>query len=89
MRRRSLPWVFSLPFALGQERPPTLLMHVMCLFQVNGSKIRHIGVTNYDVPRLMEMLDAGVPIVSNQAGLPSAVCAKASTNTQSIRSLPH
>ena len=37
---------------------------------------RHIGVTNFDVPRLKEMLDAGVRIVSNQArqagGLPSA-----------------
>ncbi len=38
--------------------------------QVNGSKIRHIGVTNFDVPRLEEMLSAGVPIVSNQARLP-------------------
>ncbi|KAK9821998.1 hypothetical protein WJX81_006467 [Elliptochloris bilobata] len=27
---------------------------------------RHIGVTNFDVPRLKEMLDAGVRIVSNQ-----------------------
>ena len=35
--------------------------------QVNGAKIRHIGVTNFDVPRLDEMLSAGVPIVSNQA----------------------
>ena len=33
--------------------------------QANG-KIQHIGVTNFDVPRLAEMLDAGVPIVSNQ-----------------------
>ena len=29
-------------------------------------RIRHIGVTNFDVPRLREMIDAGVPIVSNQ-----------------------
>ncbi len=36
---------------------------------MNGSKIRHIGVTNFDVPRLEEMLSAGVPIVSNQASL--------------------
>ena len=28
---------------------------------------RHVGVTNFDVPRLKEMLDAGVRIVSNQA----------------------
>ena len=34
---------------------------------MNGSKIRHIGLTNFDVPRLEEMLSAGVPIVSNQA----------------------
>lgn len=29
-------------------------------------KIRHIGVTNFDVPRLEKMMDAGVNIVSNQ-----------------------
>jgi len=30
-------------------------------------KIANIGVTNFDVPRLMEILDAGVPVVSMQA----------------------
>jgi len=30
-------------------------------------KIAHIGVTNFDVPRLTEVLDAGVPVVSMQA----------------------
>jgi aryl-alcohol dehydrogenase-like predicted oxidoreductase len=29
-------------------------------------KIKAIGVTNFDVPRLSEMIDAGVPIVENQ-----------------------
>ena len=29
-------------------------------------KIAHIGVTNFDVPRLMELLDAGVPVVAHQ-----------------------
>lgn len=29
--------------------------------------IRHVGVTNFDVPRLAEIVDAGVRIVSNQA----------------------
>jgi aryl-alcohol dehydrogenase-like predicted oxidoreductase len=29
-------------------------------------KIAHIGVTNIDVPRLMELLAAGVPVVSHQ-----------------------
>ena len=30
-------------------------------------KIANIGVTNFDVPRLREILDAGVPVVSMQA----------------------
>ena len=29
--------------------------------------VRHVGVTNFDVPRMQEMMDAGVMIVSNQA----------------------
>ena len=29
-------------------------------------KIRHLGATNFDVPRLRDLLDAGVPFVSNQ-----------------------
>jgi aryl-alcohol dehydrogenase-like predicted oxidoreductase len=29
-------------------------------------KIAHIGVTNFDVPRLQEILDAGVPVISIQ-----------------------
>lgn len=31
-----------------------------------AGKIRNIGVSNFDVERLQELLDAGVPIVSNQ-----------------------
>lgn len=31
-----------------------------------AGKIRRIGLTNFDVPRVAEMLDAGVPLVSNQ-----------------------
>jgi aryl-alcohol dehydrogenase-like predicted oxidoreductase len=31
-----------------------------------AGKIRHIGVTNFDTAHLKEILDAGVPIVSNQ-----------------------
>ena len=31
-----------------------------------AGKIKHIGVTNFDVARLQEILDAGVPVVSNQ-----------------------
>jgi len=31
-----------------------------------AGKIKHIGVTNFDVPHLEELLDAGVPVVSNQ-----------------------
>ena len=29
-------------------------------------KIRHVGVTNFDVPHLQALLDVGVPVVSNQ-----------------------
>ena len=29
-------------------------------------KIAHLGVTNFDVPHLMQLLDAGIPIVSHQ-----------------------
>jgi aryl-alcohol dehydrogenase-like predicted oxidoreductase len=32
----------------------------------NKGKIRSIGVTNFDVPRMKEMMDAGMEIVSNQ-----------------------
>jgi aryl-alcohol dehydrogenase-like predicted oxidoreductase len=32
----------------------------------NAGKIKHIGVTNFDVPHLEEILDAGVPVVANQ-----------------------
>ena len=31
-----------------------------------AGKIRHIGVTNFDVPRLREIVDAGVPVLSHQ-----------------------
>ncbi len=31
-----------------------------------AGKIKHIGATNLDVPHLKELLDAGVPVVSNQ-----------------------
>jgi aryl-alcohol dehydrogenase-like predicted oxidoreductase len=34
--------------------------------QQQAGKIRHIGLTNFDVPRLAEILEAGVPIVTNQ-----------------------
>jgi diketogulonate reductase-like aldo/keto reductase len=35
-----------------------------------AGKIRHIGLTNFDVPRMQEFADAGVPIVSNQVRVP-------------------
>lgn len=31
-----------------------------------AGKIRNIGITNFDVPRLKQLVDAGVPVVSNQ-----------------------
>ena len=34
-----------------------------------GGKLRRIGLTNFDVRRTAELLDAGVPLVSNQVNL--------------------
>jgi len=34
--------------------------------QQRKGRIRHLGVTNFDVPALVALLDAGVPIVSHQ-----------------------
>lgn len=31
-----------------------------------AGKIRNIGVTNFDAPRLKELVDAGIPVISNQ-----------------------
>jgi aryl-alcohol dehydrogenase-like predicted oxidoreductase len=31
-----------------------------------AGKIAHLGVTNFDTPRLGELIDAGIPIISNQ-----------------------
>ena len=31
-----------------------------------AGKIAHIGVTNFDTPRLKELVDAGIPVLSNQ-----------------------
>ncbi len=33
----------------------------------NAGKIRHIGVTNFDVAHLQEFVEASVPVISNQA----------------------
>jgi len=34
--------------------------------QRRAAKVKHIGVTNFDIPRLKEIVDSGVPVVSNQ-----------------------
>lgn len=34
-----------------------------------AGRVRHIGVTNFDVPRLSEIIDGGVQVVSNQVGV--------------------
>jgi aryl-alcohol dehydrogenase-like predicted oxidoreductase len=39
-------------------------MHLADLQQ--AGKIRHLGVTNFDVPHLDEIVQAGVPVISNQ-----------------------
>ena len=39
------------------------------LAELQGAgKIRHIGVTNFDVPRLDDIVQSGVRVVSNQVG---------------------
>ena len=40
-------------------------MRADAMLQARGA-IKHVGVTNFDVPRLQEMLDTGVKIISNQ-----------------------
>ena len=34
--------------------------------EVARGRVRHIGVTNFDVPRMQQMIDGGVRIVANQ-----------------------
>lgn len=51
-------WDFSIP------RHVETALYLQELQQ--AGKIRHIGVTNYDVSHLRELVDAGVRIVSNQ-----------------------
>ena len=38
--------------------------------QQDAGRIRHVGVTNFDVPRLDEIVQGGVRIVSSQASSP-------------------
>jgi aryl-alcohol dehydrogenase-like predicted oxidoreductase len=40
--------------------------------EVAAGRIKHLGVTNFDVPRLQRMVDAGAEIVAHQVCLPSA-----------------
>jgi aryl-alcohol dehydrogenase-like predicted oxidoreductase len=52
-------WDYSVPGAVDAALLLTRLKE--------KGKIAHIGVTNFDVPRLTELLDAGVPVISLQA----------------------
>jgi aryl-alcohol dehydrogenase-like predicted oxidoreductase len=51
-------WDFSVPRYVETALELERLRHV--------GKIAHIGVTNFDTPRLEELIAAGVPVVSNQ-----------------------
>jgi len=51
-------WDFAIPGVVDAGR-------VLSNLQQQG-KIRNIGVTNFDAPHLEQLLDAGVPVVSNQ-----------------------
>jgi diketogulonate reductase-like aldo/keto reductase len=37
--------------------------------EVARGRCRHLGVTNFDVPRMQQLIDAGVKIASNQVCL--------------------
>ncbi len=43
-----------------------VMKHLVAL-QKSGL-VRHVGVTNFDVPRLLRLLDAGIKPVTNQVG---------------------
>jgi aryl-alcohol dehydrogenase-like predicted oxidoreductase len=64
---------------LGQERLDLVQFHwwdftipryVETAFELDrlrrAGKIRHIGLTNFDTPRLAELVDAGIPVTSHQ-----------------------
>ena len=64
---------------LGQERLDLVQFHwwdftipryVETAFELDrlrrAGKIRHIGLTNFDTPRLAELVDAGIPVASHQ-----------------------
>ena len=55
-----------------------------------AGRIRHIGVTNFDIPRLDEIVQGGVQVVSNQARAPHS-CPRAQGRSQGIAvaSWPH
>jgi aryl-alcohol dehydrogenase-like predicted oxidoreductase len=42
--------------------------------EVAKGRVRHVGVTNFDVPRMQQMMDAGVVIASNQVSSAYTVC---------------
>ena len=58
----------SCNFTGGTTSPRRTWMRPLDLSRLKEKgKIAHIGVTNFDVPHLTEMLDAGVPVISLQA----------------------
>jgi len=51
-------WDYSIPYYVDTA-------HHLVDLQKAG-KIRYIGVTNFDAPHLLELLDAGIPVIANQ-----------------------
>jgi aryl-alcohol dehydrogenase-like predicted oxidoreductase len=67
LQRLSIERLDLVQFHWWDYAVPHYVEAAMALEQLRvKGKIAHIGVTNFDVPRLLELLDAGVPVVAHQ-----------------------
>jgi aryl-alcohol dehydrogenase-like predicted oxidoreductase len=67
LKRLGVEQLDLVQFAWWDYQFPRYLETAVHLHELQqAGKIRHIGVTNFDAAHLKEILDAGVPIISNQ-----------------------
>jgi aryl-alcohol dehydrogenase-like predicted oxidoreductase len=67
LRRLGLERLDLVQFHWWDYDHPGYVDAALCLYDLQrAGKIKHIGVTNFDVPRLAQVVAAGVPVVSNQ-----------------------